>query len=455
MERHKLLNRQIKRFLPKELESSPEVEVFLDAINESYCHYEENRILLERTMDLNSGELEALLEKESSASEKQKSVLAELKSMLDDLQNEDTLCQPVKEADFDIYNLTTLLKKELALKERVSDDLIEEQTNLTALIENRSDVIFSIDTNYKIIIYNTHFYQGSFFRLGKKPQKGESILDIFPEDLLPDLKSLFDKSFKGDKFSIETDFVVDGTKRYFHISYNSIIRDEKVTGATILIRDITLKKEQEIIIIKNLEEKEVLLKEIHHRVKNNMQVIVSLLSLQSRKIRDKESKELFKDSQYRIQSMAMIHEMLYKSGDFQKINYKKYIENLMSTLVLSLKGIDHNINVNIQIDDIYLGLDSAIPLGLLINEIVTNSLKHGLKSSGNLDLKIKSNTENNYTLFIGDNGVGMPVDFEINDNETLGLKLVEYLTEQIEGEIKQDLSVKGTNYVINFNDLLP
>ena len=124
------------------------------------------------------------------------------------------------------------------------------------------------------------------------------------------------------------------------------------------------------------QEKEILLKEVHHRVKNNMQIITSLLSLQSFNITDKNTKKLFRNSQHRINSMALIHEMLYQSENLSKINYSQYLKQLIDNLISSFKGNKHSISIDLDVPDMYLNIDTAIPLGILINEILTNSLKY-------------------------------------------------------------------------------
>ena len=204
-----------------------------------------------------------------------------------------------------------------------------------------------------------------------------------------------------------------------------------------------------------ISEKEVLLKEIHHRVKNNLQVITSLLSLQSSFIEDDESKALFRYSQYRINSMAMIHEMLYKSQDISKINYGDYAEKLVSGLVTSMKGTENNINLELDLPEISLDIDTAIPLGLLINEIVTNSLKYGLpdNTAGTVYITIKRIKHNEFKMMIGDDGVGFSEDINFRNSNSLGLMLIHKLTIQLNGNIEKDNQKKGTNYMVTFNEI--
>ncbi|MBM1106474.1 sensor histidine kinase [Aurantibacter crassamenti] len=204
-----------------------------------------------------------------------------------------------------------------------------------------------------------------------------------------------------------------------------------------------------------IHEKETLLKEIHHRVKNNLQTVSSLLSLQSRNIEDPKMKSMIKSSQNRVISMAMVHEMLYMRDDLSKIEYKSYVTELSEYLIRSLKGTDNNIKLNLNIEDVKLGIDTAIPLGLLINEAITNSLKYGIKddAEGEINIELKKEKLNDYVLNIGDDGIGMSQEINYKNTKSLGLKLINNLTRQLRGTIERDQSKKGTNYIIRFKEL--
>lgn len=203
-------------------------------------------------------------------------------------------------------------------------------------------------------------------------------------------------------------------------------------------------------------EKAVLLKEIHHRVKNNLQIVTSLLNLQTHGIEDAQMKSLYEMSLSRIKSMATVHELLYQSGDFSKIDYKEYLKTLVSSLVDSMKGQTNNISVNLNVKDIKLNIHTSIPLGLLINEIITNSLKHGIYDDepGSIYIEIYRLNAVNFEMKIGDNGKGIPSDFNITETDTLGLQLVSSLTEQLMGTLERNLTQKGTHFIIRFQELL-
>lgn len=210
-----------------------------------------------------------------------------------------------------------------------------------------------------------------------------------------------------------------------------------------------------MVILEQMKEKDILLKEIHHRIKNNLQTVSSLLSLQSRNIEDVKMKKLIKSSQNRVISMAMVHEMLYMRDNLSKIEYKSYVQELTEHLVLSIKGTDSNVTVNIDIPDIKLNIDTAIPLGLLINETVTNALKYGFTddSEGEISIELKKGDTADFVLNISDNGIGFPETTTYKTTKSLGLKLIHNLAKQLRGSITRDCTKKGTYYIIKFKEI--
>jgi PAS domain S-box-containing protein len=218
-----------------------------------------------------------------------------------------------------------------------------------------------------------------------------------------------------------------------------------------VIEDINERKQAEEKIQASLVEKEVLLKEIYHRVKNNLQVISSILNLQSEYIKDQQDLEIFKQSQQRINSMALIHEKLYQSEDLAKINFSEYIQNLVASLFSYYEFSTDEISSIIDIDNIFIGLDTAIPCGLIVNELVSNSLKYAFPKgkSGEICVRLIAEYDNIFTLSVSDNGIGLPINFDLKKTTTLGLQLVESLTNQLSGYIKV-VSNSGVDFRITF-----
>ncbi len=206
-----------------------------------------------------------------------------------------------------------------------------------------------------------------------------------------------------------------------------------------------------------IEEKETLLKEVHHRVKNNLQTVSSLLSLQSRTIEDKKISSIIKSSQNRVVSMAMVHEMLYKRDDYlSKIELRPYVEELCEYLIRSLKGSNDNIQLDISIPDIKLSIDTVIPLGLIINETVTNALKYGIPAAGKGKITVSLNKvdDKKYKMQLGDNGVGYPDSIDPKTTQSLGLKLIHNLARQLRGQVSKDTKKKGTYYNFTFEEII-
>lgn len=216
-------------------------------------------------------------------------------------------------------------------------------------------------------------------------------------------------------------------------------------------RDLTEKKKAEQIILKSIEEKETLLKEIHHRVKNNLQIISSLLNLQANYISDPTVISILYQSKSRVESMCKVHEMLYKSDNLSSINYAEYLNDLLHKLTSNIKGENHHISIRIETNQ-YFNVNTSIPLGLLINEIVTNSLKYGFpgNAKGRVYVKIFKKKDGTFCLKIGDNGKGYPETIHFDNTPTLGFQLIVGLTEQLNGCIKRIFKRNGTHYELCF-----
>jgi len=219
-----------------------------------------------------------------------------------------------------------------------------------------------------------------------------------------------------------------------------------------IIEDITERKKAEEKLKASLEEKEVLLKEIHHRVKNNLQVISSLLNLQSGYIEDERYAEMFKESQNRVRSMALVHEKLYQSKDLVRIDLAGYIESMVQELRRAYGAEGARIAVKAEVDDIRLGVDQAMPCGLIINELVSNCMKHAFsqREGGEIRIAMRQVGGDEVELEVSDNGAGISEGMEIRNAETLGLRLVSILAEdQLGGEMELDRT-EGTRFRIRF-----
>ena len=201
----------------------------------------------------------------------------------------------------------------------------------------------------------------------------------------------------------------------------------------------------------SLEEKVVLLKEIHHRVKNNLQIISSMLNLQSGFIKDRQALAMFQESKHRVRAMGLIHEKLYQAEDLARINYAEYIRSLTSYLFSTYRVAKEDISLAFDIWDISLDINKAIPCSLIINELLSNSLKYAFPNGvkGLLRIMMHRNNGHGFVLMLGDNGVGLPEDMDFRNTDSLGLQLVNTLVSQLNGTIELDRN-GGATFTILF-----
>lgn len=231
-----------------------------------------------------------------------------------------------------------------------------------------------------------------------------------------------------------------------NISKNGDVLDAIASGVNMLGEEL---KSSTV----TLKEKDQLLREIHHRVKNNMQIISSLLNLQSENVKDERFLAMIRDSRNRINAMAFIHEMLYATADFKFTNFDSYVQKLSRSLVASYGENAANVIFRIKIDKtLRFDVDRMIPLGLILNEVITNSFKYAFKKDDPekvITIELELDEEARYHLFIGDNGIGLPEQFDIKKDANLGMQLILLLAEQADAKIKV-LRGKGTVYQLSF-----
>ena len=218
------------------------------------------------------------------------------------------------------------------------------------------------------------------------------------------------------------------------------------------IIDITAQKRNESLLESSLAEKEILLREIHHRVKNNLQIISSLIVLQEQYVKDERILHIFKDFQSRIKVMALIHQALYNSENLNKIFLSKYIKDLVNNLFIAYSANSQQIKLQLNIEDIEFSLDKAIACGLIINELVSNSLKHAFSKNdeGKIIVTLKKTADDRILLDVFDNGIGFPEEIDYKNSDTIGLKLISTMTKQMEGKISIEQN-NGTHVMISWH----
>ncbi len=321
--------------------------------------------------------------------------------------------------------------------------------------------IFQADLSGKFIFINPQFKH----ILGTKSSSSFSdmwISFLHADDRTHVLKA-WNTAIKNQvNFKSQFRFCSTTGKDCWVIGQAAVTRDisNQVNGFVGTFTDITGLKDGEEKIRKSLREKEMLLKEVHHRVKNNLQVISSLLRLQSNRITDETYRGLFMESQARVETMALIHEKLYKSNDLGRIDFSEYGNSLIQGLSQSYRiqpGIA--VDFKIEIDNINLNIETAIPCGLIINELISNSLKHAFPTASQISdtkpeiyVKLSMGDEGRFHLCIGDNGVGMSEEIDINHLDSLGLRIVQGLTKQLDGKSKFSFN-DGFKYDNEFDEI--
>jgi two-component sensor histidine kinase len=212
-----------------------------------------------------------------------------------------------------------------------------------------------------------------------------------------------------------------------------------------------MRREAEEYLKKSLAEKDVLLREVHHRVKNNMQIISSILRMQGRTIEDPRLKDILQESQNRIHSMALIHENLYSNESLANIRFANYVQSLSGNIARTYADKQAIVRFDYNIEDAYLPIDIAIPCGLIINELISNSFKYAFKdrTQGTIGIHFKNLGEERYELSVFDDGVGIPADLDITKTRSLGMKIIHKLVKQLDGSLKTDFT-NGTKFIITF-----
>ena len=388
----------------------------------------------------------------------------------------------VQERTKELQEANEELHMEINRRKELEEALQESEKKLKDVIHFSPVPQFVIDTDHNVTYWNKALEihsrilaeeivgtknQWKAFYNTKRPCMADLLIDKAYDDIPKYFGNKYRKSMILEDACEAIDFFPDlGEEgKWLHFTA-AAIRNSKgdIIGAVETLQDITEQKNAEINIMKSLEEKEVLLREIHHRVKNNLQIISSLINLQSNHIGDPKIYENFKEIQNRIKSIALIHEKLYQSQNLSKINFAEYIPQLASELYHSYE-INHSIDLDVKVENVLLDINKALPCGLIINELITNSIKHAFpsvkddnKQSENIDTYKKGKIcinfrgkENGYEIEVYDNGIGYPEDLDLESTETLGLRLVNSLKDQLYGEAEIK-NIEGAFFKLTFKE---
>ncbi|MHA2297129.1 MAG: PAS domain S-box protein [Candidatus Hodarchaeales archaeon] len=336
-------------------------------------------------------------------------------------------------------------------RKRAEEELIESEKRFTAFMKYLPGKAFMKDSQGRYIYMNETCEKV----VGAKYEdwKGKTDYEFLPSDVAEQIKAN-DRQVMTVGSSIETIENVpqiDGVHHWLAIKFPIMDAKGKPNILAGMSVDITERKQMEESLKSSLEEKEILLREIHHRVKNNLQIISSLLQLQSESIRDEQTLEILEESQNRVRVMALIHERLYRSRDLTNIDFTDYIHQLATDLLSSYKTSTSTINLVINASDIFLDINTAINCGLIINELISNCLKHAFPrlKEGSVHINFSQDRNKKYELIVSDDGVGFPKELDFRKTDSLGLRIVNILTKQLDGSI-EFVNHHGTEFKIKF-----
>jgi PAS domain S-box-containing protein len=320
--------------------------------------------------------------------------------------------------------------------------LLTSPESLAKILDLAEDAIISTDENQHIVLFNHGAER--MFRYSAEEVKGQPLDILLPARLVEahhgQVRAFAELPISARRMTERTRILgrrKDGTEFPAEASISKVAVNGSVTFTAIL-RDVSERVAAEEKIMNSLREKEVLLKEIHHRVKNNLQVVASLLGLQSRGATDEQMRRMLLESQNRVHTMALLHECLYQSHNLSRIDFPDYIRQLVSHLHRSYELQNRHVRVETKLDQLYLDLDAAVACGLIINELVSNSLKYAFPDGREGVVRIELTAEANHMarLIVADNGVGHRSHPDLANAKTLGLRLVRTLAEQLGGTIE-------------------
>jgi len=328
----------------------------------------------------------------------------------------------------------------------------ESEERFRELADLLPQTIFEIDADGMIVYVNRHGFD-SFGYMRDDMEDGVNAVQMFvPEDrerLVENVVRILEgEMLLGEEY---TALRKDGSEFPVIIFSSPIVCNDERVGLRGIVMDISEQKRAADELKASLAEKEVLLKEIHHRVKNNMQIISSMMSLQSNYFDDERIRSVFKESENRVKSMAMIHDRLYRSEDLAHINFTEYIDSLARHLHQNYSSLNKNVELEIIGSGLYLGIDMAVPSGLILNELVSNAFKHAFPDDGKGTVTIMlSHEEDQVEMVVKDDGIGLPEDLDLESSGTLGMELVNTLVEQLEGKM-ETVTGSGTEFRITFS----
>ena len=332
---------------------------------------------------------------------------------------------------------------------------------------SRYILMFTINRQLEVTSMNNNVQGMLNQQFGFETSLGSPIIALLKNHTSPQRYKnqfqFFQRAFQGVQQQFELPLVdKNGDEVWYQMFVNPVSYGDDHEELSCIAYEITDRKEIDQQIRSTLKEKEILLQEVHHRVKNNLQVISSMLNLQRRFIDDPKMLDILEESQNRISTMSFIHESLYQNSDFSSIGFAEYLKRLTQNLIHSYSRVSTNVELTCVLDDVQINLKQAIPCGLIVNELVSNALKYAFpeKRGGTIELRVEEKGQD-IEIEVSDNGVGLPDDFDFETNESLGVYLVQALTDQLDGSLLVDNNQSenplekesGASFLVRFTPL--
>lgn len=345
------------------------------------------------------------------------------------------------------------VSEDITERKRLEEVLSESEARLQALVQAIPDIVVFKDVQGLHLLLNRAFEET--FGMRKEDALGKTAEEILPPALAEYCRRSDEKVMKagGPLVFEERSRGPDGSEMVFETVKAPVYDDRSdALGIIAVSRDITERKRMEKALRESVEGKEMLIKEVHHRVKNNLAVIASLLRLQSREMKDEKTRSILDESRNRVRSMSLIHEKLYISGDLKNVDFREYLRELAVRLFHSYET-GSNVKLVLDVEEARLDVDTVIPCGLIVNELISNALKYAFPGgrSGEVSISFHPVGEGRYALKVRDDGVGFPEDMDFRNTDTLGMQIVTSLTLQLSGtvELKRD---GGTEFTVIFKE---
>jgi PAS domain S-box-containing protein len=356
-----------------------------------------------------------------------------------------------------ILAFTAMVLFEIARRESGNERLRASEERFALAVRGANDGIWDWNLRTHEAYLSPRGKEIVGFRNDELPNLESTFFDLIHLDDMPRVNETVKLHVEnGEPFRVELRLRhKDGSYRWI-VTRGEAVRDEngrpmRMVGS---ITDISARKRAEEQIKNSLQEKETLLKEIHHRVKNNLQIISSLLYLQSSALVDPVARQALRESQDRVQSMGLVHEQLYRSSNFSAVDFGEHLKEIAANIAGSYGAMNPRVRVETELESVAVDLDLAIPVSLIFNEILTNAFKHAFprERAGKIDVAFHRDGSDNLVLRVSDDGVGFPENLDWETAPSLGLKIVRNLTEQIHGELYAQSAAGVTTFQLSFSD---